>query len=776
MALNPGHTLLNGHYRILRLLGRGGFGFVYEAQDMLLNEKVAIKELIPALVGDEAMLKRFLAEARATMRLRHKRIVATHNVFSEGENYYIVMECMAGGSLEERLRRDGLLSVDEAVQLGAEVCEGLACAHEEGVVHCDLKPHNILFDKSGHVKVADFGIAHVSDEMLTRSWHTPAGFVAGTLPYMSPEQTDGVRDDPRLDLYAVGALLYRALTGQTYVEFDQQETPRAQAENVGRIFGEQPLPPSHHNRSVPTWLDGVVLKALAKKPEERYSSAHAMRAALVRQQLATVPDAAPPPLPSTGLTSPQPTLGSRPIQGQRTPAEPAERAATATVGKAPLPGWFWPAAGAAAVLLVVIIIAVAALLGDGDGGSVARANATVTEAGTATLTPMRTPVPQALPAETTIPTSASSTEIARPLETTTNTARPPDKGSPTPLPTDTPHPTATETVAPTATRTSAPTATPVPPTPKPKGIGKIVYAVGSYQQGYTINVTNSDGSANRQLLGPGSYYRPVWSPNGTRIALTCDGNLCLMNQDGSGLVSLNQTGSPATWSPSGTRLLFNDNVRSGDPEVYVVGVDGSGLVRLTNSHLEQDSAGSWSPDGKHIAYVTKDSAGKSPNLFVIDPDGSNRIRVNPDLGYGSSASWSPDSKRLAFACKGEICITRPDGSELVRLKTAASVYSEAVWSPDGKRIAFSSSGTDAGLFVINSDGSHETKLAGNLPYRHLSSISWSPDGSQLAFLTLNGPNVNVAYWGVYVVNASGSAAKRLTHEALHVAGYSWAPE
>jgi serine/threonine-protein kinase len=149
MTLKPGDTLFNGQYSIVRLLGRGGFGYVYEAQDTLLAEKVAVKELIPALVGDEMLLRRFLAEAKATMRLRHKRIVGTHNLFSEGDNYYIVMEYTAGGSLEQWLRENGPMPVAGAVQMAAEVCEGLACAHEEGVVHCDLKPANILYDARG---------------------------------------------------------------------------------------------------------------------------------------------------------------------------------------------------------------------------------------------------------------------------------------------------------------------------------------------------------------------------------------------------------------------------------------------------------------------------------------------------------------------------------------------------------------------------------------------------------------------------------------------------
>jgi formylglycine-generating enzyme required for sulfatase activity/serine/threonine protein kinase len=298
VALNPGDSLLNGQYRIQRLLGRGGFGFVYQARDTLLDRDVAIKELISGLVGDEAMLKRFLVEARATMELTHEHIVRTHNVFQEGDNYYIVMECMAGGSLEERLRERGPLPVDEAVQVAAEVCEGLDYAHGHGVVHCDLKPHNILFDAAGQAKVADFGIAHVSGEMLSRSWMTPAGFVAGTLPYMSPEQADGVRDDPRVDIYALGAVLYRMLTGRLYLEFDQRETPGATADNVLRIRNQHPVPPSAHNARIPRWVDWVVLRALAKRPGDRFHTAMELRAALAEPAARLKPTPAGQPAPT----------------------------------------------------------------------------------------------------------------------------------------------------------------------------------------------------------------------------------------------------------------------------------------------------------------------------------------------------------------------------------------------------------------------------------------------------------------------------------------------
>ena len=338
MTLQPGDILSNGHYRVLRHLGSGGFGAVYLAQDTLLREEVAIKELVPGLAGDQAALSRFLAEAKATMRLRHERIVGTHNVFSEAGHYYIVMEYLAGDSLETRLKARGALPVDEAVCIAVEVCQGVGYAHERGVVHCDLKPANVLFTADGHAKVADFGIAHIPAGALTRSWATPAGFVAGTLPYMSPEQADGVRDDPRVDVYAVGAVLYRMLIGRPYLEFDLRETPSAQARNVGLIQTAVPVSPSTHNGRVPSWLDAVVLKALAKRPEERYSSAAALGEALLRRETPQVAGT-PAGLPASGTV----LISKRPMT--------APPASTARRGR--LPAWFWPGVGGTVALLVL---------------------------------------------------------------------------------------------------------------------------------------------------------------------------------------------------------------------------------------------------------------------------------------------------------------------------------------------------------------------------------------------------------------------------------------
>jgi eukaryotic-like serine/threonine-protein kinase len=443
MPLKPGDTLFNGQYCILRQLGRGGFGFVYEAQDTLLVEQVAVKELIPALVGDEAMLKRFLAEAKATMRLTHKRIVRTHAVFQEGEHYYIVMELMPGGSLEARLKEGGVLPVAEAVRVAAGVAEGLACAHEEGVVHCDLKPANILFDKKGEAKVADFGIAHVSGEMLTRSWHTPAGFVAGTLPYMSPEQVDGVRDDPRVDVYALGAVLYRMLTGRTYLDFDERETPRAQSDNVQRICSQRPQPPSAHNRRVPPWLDQVVLKALAKQPGERYGSAEALRAALAPRPRSL---AGPAPRTAPGRAS-----GPKPTR----------------------PRWLLPLAGAAGGLLVVVLaLIVWMLVGAPPSRQTALATSPTPEARAVGVTTATLPQPEPAIAgpSAIVPVPATPTSGALPQDTvpaeSTDTARPTDTALPTTMPT----PTEIPSITPDPTATPAPTLRPNTPTPLPAAV------------------------------------------------------------------------------------------------------------------------------------------------------------------------------------------------------------------------------------------------------------------------------------------------------------------
>jgi len=278
----PG-KILDGKYQISGIVGRGGFGYVYLARERLTGEVVAIKELIPSFVDDPEMVHRFIQEARATLRLKHRYIARTYGIFQDQGTYYLAMEHLPGGSLEERLE-DGPLPPHQVVRIAADLCEALHYAHQKGVVHCDIKPANVLFDEDGQVQLVDFGIAYVSTDMMTRRFHTAAGLAMGTVQYMAPEQLSGVRDDPRIDVYAVGVLLYRMLAGKPYLAFRTETTPAAQAHNIGLIQQSQPRSLTDVRTDVPEHLAAVVHRALHKDPKGRFPSAEAMRDALQRRQ------------------------------------------------------------------------------------------------------------------------------------------------------------------------------------------------------------------------------------------------------------------------------------------------------------------------------------------------------------------------------------------------------------------------------------------------------------------------------------------------------------
>ncbi|MBI3742314.1 MAG: serine/threonine protein kinase, partial [Chloroflexi bacterium] len=202
MPLRSG-KLLKNRYTILAALAPGGFSRVYHARDETRAHEVAIKELDFA---DDRAAKRFFGEFQTMMLLRHPNIVEVHEIIEDEGGYYMVMEYMAGGSLADALDRGEKFSIERAIEIVGTVGRALAYAHAHRVVHCDIKPANILFTADGAAKLADFGIAHISELLKAFAWTmTPHSFIAGTVQYMPPEQVDGVRDDPRIDVYSLGA-------------------------------------------------------------------------------------------------------------------------------------------------------------------------------------------------------------------------------------------------------------------------------------------------------------------------------------------------------------------------------------------------------------------------------------------------------------------------------------------------------------------------------------------------------------------------------------------
>lgn len=258
-----GHTL--GHYRILEEVGSGGMGVVYRARDERLQRDVAIKVLPHAELTDEEARRRFRHEALSLSRVSHPNIATIHDFDVEGDVAYLVMEYVPGRTLSQYLHERGPLPLSEIVRLGRELVEGVGAAHREGVIHRDLKPGNVRLTTDGHVKILDFGIARWSG---TGEAETLAGDrMAGTLPYMAPEQARGESGDARSDVYAVGAMLYEMATGHRAIK------GRNNAETLDAVLHRMPPLPRSIGRPIPEALEACIFKALDKNADRRYQSA-----------------------------------------------------------------------------------------------------------------------------------------------------------------------------------------------------------------------------------------------------------------------------------------------------------------------------------------------------------------------------------------------------------------------------------------------------------------------------------------------------------------------
>jgi eukaryotic-like serine/threonine-protein kinase len=265
------NTLFDGRYKILRKLGAGGMANVYLAEDQELGRRVAIKILNERHANDDQFVERFRREAKNAAGLSHPNIVS---IFDRGEaegTYYIAMEYLDGRSLKELITNRGPAPINVAVDYARQILAALRVAHRQGLVHRDIKPHNVLVDGEGRVKVTDFGIARAGPSQMTEE-----GSIIGTAQYLSPEQAQGAPVTPASDLYSVGIVLYELLTGT--VPF-AGETP---VELAMKHLSKVPEPPSHVRPEVPRDLDFVIMRALAKAPADRYQSADEMDADLAR--------------------------------------------------------------------------------------------------------------------------------------------------------------------------------------------------------------------------------------------------------------------------------------------------------------------------------------------------------------------------------------------------------------------------------------------------------------------------------------------------------------
>jgi eukaryotic-like serine/threonine-protein kinase len=263
--------LFDGRYQILRKLGAGGMANVYLAEDQELGRRVAIKILNDRHANDEQFVERFRREAKNAAALSHPNIVSIYDRGEAEGTYYIAMEYLDGRSLKELILSRGDAPIAVVVEYARQILSALRFAHRHGIVHRDIKPHNVLVDGEGRVKVTDFGIARAGASQMTE-----AGSIVGTAQYLSPEQARGADVDQRSDLYSLGVLMYEMLTGEVPFAGD---TP---VEIAMKHLSQTPAPPSTKRVEIPPALDMVVMRSLAKDPRDRYQSADEMEADLDR--------------------------------------------------------------------------------------------------------------------------------------------------------------------------------------------------------------------------------------------------------------------------------------------------------------------------------------------------------------------------------------------------------------------------------------------------------------------------------------------------------------
>jgi serine/threonine protein kinase len=349
-------TLAEGRYRVEDVLGRGGMASVYLARDAELERRVAVKVLADHLADQPDFRDRFLREARLAAQISHPNVVQVFDVGEEDGKPFIVMECVEGSTLADELKERGRLEPEEVVDLALQICGGLEHAHATGLVHRDIKPHNLLLRPDGTVKIADFGIARAAE--TTRL--TEIGSVLGTAAYLAPEQALGEEVTASADIYSLGCVLYELLTGRTPYVF--QTLPELVVKHR-----EETIEPLRELRpEITEPLEAAIMHSLARNPDYRPESA----AAFAGELAAASPDPPTRPLPvSTGtaatevLASPTQTA-TRPLAAPGPPRSRGRRAPRFRSDRRLLVALVVLAVAAAVVTAIVVGVS-----GEGSGGS-----------------------------------------------------------------------------------------------------------------------------------------------------------------------------------------------------------------------------------------------------------------------------------------------------------------------------------------------------------------------------------------------------------------------
>ena len=703
-----------GRYQLENLMGRGGMATVYRAYDPKFERYVALKMLYEhSPLDDETSRQKFAQEARLIASLEHHSIVPVYDYGEHEGRPYLVMRLMTGGTLNDRLKH-GALPLEMIGRIMDRICSALDKAHVNHVVHRDIKPGNILFDDDGMPYLADFGIARLVDGTQTTT-------LLGSPHYMAPEQAQGFPLSSRTDVYQMGVVLFRMLTGRTPFSADSTEAVLYQHVHMDVPLLREVAP------QLPPRLDGVLGFALAKRPEERYQRAGELAASYTHAAgLSTeysgyisstqgdmtdqLPPTVYPPVEATAVQdSPdydyeiafaETSLADDAIDSYKQEAAAelydeydddyvAEAAAMPEPEPVPAekPQLRWG-------LIIGLVIGGLGLLACGAGLWQFD-----------TILAMILPEPPE-PVTITVPTRVVTPE---PGETGVETAV--ETEEPLLVPTVT---LASDTPAngePVIARTAAELQS------LGGGRGQIAY-VAERNGNFDIYVMNEDGSETRLTTHFDDDFRPVWSPDGSQIAyhsLRDTWEIFTIRPDGTG--EFNVSRHPADdsfpqWSPDSTQLAFHSN-RNQKFDIFVVNADGTDLRQLTNTD-EDDFGPMWSPDGSEIVFHRRISGQRQ--IALMNADGSNVRIVTSVAGEAVFPQWSPDGTRIAFYSDKDdgwnLYTMNPDGSDMRRITVDDSPDYYVTWSENGEWLIYHSyiSNDNRDLFMTDVNGLQTIRL------------------------------------------------------------------
>lgn len=665
-----------GSYEIRTLLGKGGMSTVYLAYQPSMDRTVVVKVLPPEFLHDHTFLQRFQNEARTVAKLEHINILPVYDVGEDNGIPYIVMRYLPGGTLADLLA-DHLPDNTTIAHILQQIGSALDYAHARGIIHRDLKPSNVLLDSAGNAYLADFGIAR----MMAEASNLTGSRVVGTPSYVAPEQVKkGEVVTQSADIYALGVLAYEMLTGEPPYR-DEDATKTLMAHVMEPVPSVRDIDPN-----VPSAIDAVVQRALAKRPEDRFPTAGAFAEAF-RQAVDNNTVLSNPPLlgeetQPRGVTNPpprrqpdRPAVPPRPGSGIPRNAGFVRGDSTPYPTRRPIgfPVWLIVPVVLIALLGGVLIVALALTGGDFNRFFILFA----------------------------------------------------------PAPTRTPWPTVTPTGGVVESTNGASTTAPAV-LPPPSGGDRLVFA-SNRTGNFDLYLIDIDGSNLRQITNTeGPDFDPRWSPDGrqiiyaARVTQADTADLWIMDADGSNPVQL--TNSPdmdevdPDISPNGLFIAFASN-RSGNFDIYTMSIDGTNVQQITNDVADEVSP-RWSPDGALIAYYAGTyNQTETSDLYIIASQGGvpNRLTQNdaiPDLWV----DWARSGAEIAFTSGQGLggdqraIFTMPLGGAAKQLTEGQIHDDDPTWSPDGTRIAFDSNRQGDGvydLFIVDVATGNVSQLTDN---------------------------------------------------------------